>query len=216
MRVVFVGSVDPAIHAAKVLIDKGCEVILVEEDEKKIEQLRAILDCGLVLGDGSNPDVLLETNPKTVDFLFALTSSDQENILIGLLGRSLGFKSVVVSIHNVSYEKMCLELGLENTIIPSLTIGNFLIKFVEHEDVPDLKDYIKDEARLFKVIVNGKDPETLAGFNFPPTAKPICLYRSGKFYLISEQTHFKENDEIVILTERNEIPNLEKLFSREK
>ena len=58
--------------------------------------------------------------------LFALTDNDQANILASLVGRSLGFKRVVTKIQDAELEHICKELGLEDIIVPSRTIGRFL------------------------------------------------------------------------------------------
>lgn len=210
MRVVFTGAEDPTVKAAKELSEKGHEVILIEENEKKIHELRAELDCGIIQGDGTNPEVLQETNPKTVDFLISLTDSDQANIITGLVGKSQGFRNVIVSVRNPLYEKICVELGLENTIMPSRTISRSLIDFVEHEYSPELEDYIKKDARLYKFVIEKES--TLVELDLPENVKGICFYRDDHFYLIHDNTHFKAKDEIILLTSKGEISNLEKKF----
>jgi len=209
MRVVFVGAGDQSLQAIKTLSEHENELILIDEDEQKIEKLREKLDCGLMIGDGSDPEILKETNPKKVDFLFALSDSDQDNILTALVGKSLEIKTVVVSVRNPSYEKICLELGLENTIVPSRTIADFLIRFMEDQSSPDLKNYIKNEARLFKIVVGEKGARTVAELDLPSKAKAICYYRDGKFELTTEETKLKQDDENIILTHKKEISNLE-------
>lgn len=212
MRIVFTGGGNQTVQAVKLLSKKEHDIIVIEKDEKKIEQLRDQLDCSLLEGDGSNPEILQETNPQTVDFLFALTDSDPDNILTGLVGKSLGFKSVVVSVRNTLYEKVCVELGLENTIIPSRTIGNFLVDFIEFQDAPELKDYFKGEAHLFRFFIEEKSPKTVEKMALPSNSKVICFYREDKFHLISDDVNFQDQDEVIILTEKKEISNLEDKF----
>lgn len=212
MRIVFVGASDATLQATKQLLEKGYEVIMIEEDEKKVESLKEELDCGIIHGDGSNPEILQEANPKSSDLLFALTDSDQDNILIGLVGQSLKFKTIVVGIRNTSYEKIGLELGLENIIVPSRTIGNNLVNFVENEDAPDLKEYFKSDARLFKTVLEKECPDTVRAIGLPDNAQVICYYRDGTFKLVDDNTKLQEHDEIIILTKKKEIPELEKKF----
>ncbi|MCC5832754.1 MAG: TrkA family potassium uptake protein [Chlamydiales bacterium] len=131
MRLVFTGGGVTTVQAVKVLSEKGYEIIIIEQDKEKIEKLQDQVDCGLLEGDGADPETLEQTNPKDVDYLITFTDSDPDNILAGLVGKSMGFKNVIVTVRNVSYEKICRELGLEHTIVPSRSIANSLAAFIE-------------------------------------------------------------------------------------
>jgi trk system potassium uptake protein TrkA len=126
MRAVFIGAGALSVAAATLLRDKGEEVVIVEQDKERIDALSEGIDCGFLHGDGSKPAILREADPSGTDVLFALTGNDQANILASLVGRSLGFKRVVTKIEDPELEHICKELGLEDVIVPSRTIGRFL------------------------------------------------------------------------------------------
>lgn len=50
----------------------------------------------------------------------------RSTILASLVGRSLGFKRVVTKIEDIEFEHICKELGLEDVIVPSRTVGRLL------------------------------------------------------------------------------------------
>ena len=126
MRVVFIGASSLAVLTAKLMRERGDEVVIIEHDKDHIDALTEELDCGFLHGDGSKPAILREADPNGTDVLFALTDNDQANILASLVGRSLGFKRVVTKIQDAELEHVCKELGLEDIIVPSRTIGRFL------------------------------------------------------------------------------------------
>lgn len=95
---------------------------------ERIEDLSDRLDCSFLNGDGSTPAILREVGPEQTDVLFCLTDSDQANLISGLVGRSLGFRRVILSIQDSEFEGICRELGLvEDTILPSRTISRYLL-----------------------------------------------------------------------------------------
>jgi trk system potassium uptake protein TrkA len=104
MRTVFVGGGEVSIETAKALIKKGHEVVIIETDKPKIDELSAEIDCSFLQGDGSHPKVLREVNPPHTDFLFCPTNSDQVNRIASLVSRSLGFKRVVTCIDDPQFE----------------------------------------------------------------------------------------------------------------
>jgi trk system potassium uptake protein TrkA len=126
MRAVFIGAGSLAVVTAKLIRERGEEVVIIEQDKERIDSLAEHIDCGFLHGDGSKPAMLREADPEHTDVLFALTGNDQANILASLVGRSLGFKRVVTKIEDVELEHICKELGLEDVIVPSRTVGRFL------------------------------------------------------------------------------------------
>lgn len=209
MRTVFVGAAKLSIETAKALIKKGHQVIIVETNKEKIDELSEEMDCSFLQGDGSQPNILREVNPAECDFLFCLTNSDQANVIASLVGRSLGFKRIVTSIGDSQFEGICHELGLTDTIIPSRTIGRYLEEMVVGGENIELSTVIKDEARFFTLIAKEEEAVAAKDLELPREAKIICYYRDGKFHHADEETTFRKGDEIVILTHSKNMPALQ-------
>jgi trk system potassium uptake protein TrkA len=213
MRTVFIGAGEVSIETAKALVKKGHEVIIVETDIAKIDELSEDMDCSFLQGDGARPDILREVNPEQTDILFCLTDSDQANLIASLVGRSLGFKRVVTSIRNAQFEGICHELGLKDTIIPSRTISRYLEDMVDGTETVELSAVIKDEARFFTFTAGHEDAVPVKELKLPAEARVVCYYREGRFALADEKTTLREDDEVVVLTHSK---NLESLQERWK
>ena len=211
MRIVFVGAGELTVRTAELLIGRGHDLIIVEQDKKRIEELSETLDCGFLHGDGSNPEILREVSPKKIDALFCLTNNDQVNIIASLVGKTLGFKRTITMITNTAFENICRELGLEDTIIPSRTFSRYLADMVEGLDILELSTVIKYEARFFTFTIEKGGTRSVEDMNLPEEARAVCYYRGQDFYLVEDGTRFKESDEVVILTHSK---NLNKLRER--
>jgi trk system potassium uptake protein TrkA len=209
MRIVFIGTGKVSIETAKELINKGHEIVIIETDKDKIDELSEGMDCSFLHGDGSLPNILHEVNPGQTDILFCLTSSDQVNLIASLVGRSLGFERIVTSISDPQFESICHELGLKDTINPSRTISRFLVDIAGGGENVELLTVIKDEARFFTLIATEKDAVAAKDLKLPAEAKVICFYRDGKFSHADEETTFRPGDEVVILTHSKNMPALE-------
>lgn len=211
MRIVFVGAGTVSLMTARQLIERGHEVIIIESNREVIEKWSDSIDCSFLHGDASRPEVLREADPKTCGVLFSLTERDQINIIASLVGRSLGFQRVVVSISDVEYEPVCRELGLEDTIVPAQTISRYLTDMVSGVDVLELRTAIKEEARLYSFRATDDDVGPVEKLDLPKTARAVWYYREGQFALVDETTRFRTGDEVVIATHSE---NLERLRQR--
>lgn len=213
MRVVFVGAGELTIETALLLIERKEEVVIIEADSERIDQLKDELDCSFLCGDGSKPNVLEEAGPEQTDFLFCLTESDQDNIIAALVGRSLGYSYVVLRIHDEDFLQICQELELEHTITPSKTIGRHLADMVNGIDLMELSAAIKGQARCLTVKIGKEQRGTIEQLNLPQQARVICYYRDDIFTLAEPDSELKIDDEIVILTHEETLDEITTQFS---
>ena len=208
MRAVFIGASSLTVMTAKILLKRGHEVVVVESQKERIDELSKTLDCGFVHGDGTTPAIQRETDPEHSDFLFCLAGNDQTNIIASLVGRSLKFPRVVTKIVNPEFEHICLELGLEETIIPAGTMGRYLADKFSGRDLLELSGMIKDEARVFSFVARPEDEGPLDKIAISGQLRPICLYRDNAFILPEEDTKVKAEDEVVVITHQKFLAQL--------
>jgi trk/ktr system potassium uptake protein len=210
MRTVFIGAGEISVETAKALVQKGHEVVIIESDKVKVDDLSEEMDCSFLHGDGSRPDVLREVNPRQTDILFCLTNSDQANVIAGLVGRSLGFERVVTSVRDEQFESICHELGLKDTIVPSRTISRYLQDMVSGSKNVEFSTVLKEEARFFTFLADEGDGVTVNELKLPKEARVIMYYREGKFALADEESTLRAGDEVVVLTHSRNLGELEK------
>lgn len=210
MRAVFIGAGAIAVMAARTLVKRGHEVVIVERDKERIDVLAEELDCGYIHGDGSKPAILREADPAQTDFLFCLTDNDQSNILASLVGKSLGFKRMVTRIEDPEFEHICIGLGLEDTIVPARTIGRYLADMFAGHDLLELSAMIKDEARVFSFVVKEDDAGKISALDLPRDSRVICCYRDDTFILPEPEDEVDVDDEVVVITHSRNVPDLEK------
>ncbi len=214
MRAVFIGASSLSVMTARLLLKRSHEVVIIDADKDVVTSLPNELDCGILHGDGTKPALLREANPELTDVLFCLTGNDQTNIIASLVGRSLGFKRVVTKIVDSEFEHICTELGLEDTIIPSRTIGRYLADMFEGHDLLELSTMIRDDARIFSFIATKEQEGGLSELALPDLSRVICLYRDEKFIVPDEQTTIKSDDEVVIITHQKNLKELQEKLTK--
>ena len=215
MRTVFVGAGKVSVGTAKALIKKGHEVVIIETDKAKIDELSEEMDCSFLRGDGSQPNILREVNPGQTDLLYCLTDSDQVNVIASLVGRTLGFKRIVTGIADPQFEDICCELGLKDTIILSRTISRYLEDMVGGTENVELSTVLKDEARFFTFTAEEEDAVSVKELKLPAEAHAVCYYRDGRFALADEGAKLQKGDEVVVLTHSKNMAELQERWQQE-
>jgi len=199
MRIVFVGAGSAAVATARQLIGKGHEVVIIERDAARIQELSGELDCGFIHGDGTRPDILREADTGSIDVLLCLTAMDQENIISSLVGKVEKIPHVVTKIEDPQFEKVAIALGLENIVLPAQAMARQLVDIIESHETLEISPVIKGDARVFAFLVTAEQAGPLKKLDLPAAARAICMYREGKLAFVDKDTRLREGDEVVVL-----------------
>jgi len=213
MRSVFIGASELTLLTARFLLKAGYEVIIIERDKARIEELSSEVGSGFIHGDGSKPAILREADPASADFLFCLTDNDQNNILASLVGRSLGYRRVVTRIEDPSFEHICIELGLTDVIVPNFTIARYLTDMCAGQNPLELSALIKGDARIFSFVAREQDEVALDALELPADSRVMFCYRNDKFMLVDGDTVLQKGDEVVVIAHRKAVSALEKRWN---
>jgi len=212
VRIVIVGAGSLAVMAARLLLETRNEVIIIERDRERIEALAEELDCGYLQGDGSKPAILREANPGEDTLLLCLSNDDQDNIIAGLVGKSLGFRRVVVKIEDPEYEHICLELDLKDTIVPDRAIARLLVDLADDRDPLELSSVMKAGVRFYQFVARAEHEGPLERLQLPKDTRAVIVYRDGGYLPADADLELRRDDEVVLVTRREHIDELRQLF----
>jgi trk system potassium uptake protein TrkA len=94
MRVMIAGGGEFGERLAEELSKEKNEVILIERDEARAEQLGEKLSSIVLFGDATDKGLLKHANIEKCDAVFAVTSDDKINSAVCELAKSFGVKKV--------------------------------------------------------------------------------------------------------------------------
>lgn len=117
--VMIAGGGEIAHYLTEMLRRSGIAVKIIERDPAICEELCARWpDVTVVCGDASDQDLLLEENVGEAGAFVALTSIDEENILLSLFAKSAGHGKVITKINRIDFASVISHLDLDSTIYP--------------------------------------------------------------------------------------------------
>lgn len=199
MRVVIVGASNLAAATAESLTRRGHEVVIVERDRARIDELGERLDAAFVAGDGIRPSILKETSPEECEALLALTSGDQDNILAALVGRSVGFQRVLPKVSDPELENVAIEVGLTELLVPDRAMAQAIADRVEGGAGTGAEQMIPAGFRLFTFIATMEDAEREVLKDLPRGVKPLAIFRGDGFVLPSETDQVHAGDRVLLI-----------------
>lgn len=214
MRAVILGASTVGLLTARRLLEDGHEVVIIERDQDWIDSVSEDLDCGFLQGDGSRPAVLQEVGPESTDILFAVSDSDQDNIIGSLVARSLGIDRVVTGIKDPDFEGVCRELGLEDTIVPDRELARALSEMAAGIDRAPLTGALEKGLRFYTVVIKEEQCGPIAGLELPEQHRVIAVTRDGSSRLADADTEVQEKDRILLVVHEDDVETLKKRFEQ--
>ena len=95
---------------AKLLIDNGEDITLIESNEALSGELASELDALVICGNGTNSKLLEESNIEDADYFIATTGNDEANLLSCILVRKYNVPNIIVRVSNPDHEEAFKKL----------------------------------------------------------------------------------------------------------
>ena len=136
MRVLVVGGGRIGSYLAEDLESRGHQVVIVEKDDHRSRELTHRFEkkkIKVVTGDGDDPNVLREAGVREVDVIAAATGHDEDNLVVGLLGkREFGIKKIVGRVNNPKNSWLYSEpMGFDAAVQPAEIIVSLIEETIE-------------------------------------------------------------------------------------
>lgn len=219
--VFIVGGGKIAYYLAKELENAGVDVKIVENDKERAEELAESLPkATVILGDGTDQELLDEENMKNSDACVVLTGVDEENVIVSLYAKEKGVKKVISKVDRASIINMVEMLGLDTVVSPKDIIANHIISFVRAHQADTgngintlYKLYDKVEALEFTVAESfPRQGEKLRDLNLKKNVLIGGIVRGSEFILPSGETKLFSGDRVIVVTAVKQISDLTQIL----
>lgn len=209
-NVMIVGGSRIAFYLARELDKIGISVKILEKQEQKSQTLSETLPhAEIVLGDGSDTDVLIDEGAIDTDAVIILTGSDEENVMISLFANANKAKKVIVKINRFSYYSILETSGIESIVSPRLLTSNHIIRYVRSKQ----NSHGSAVLNLYKIVNDKAEAlEFLATENFEELSKPLkeisfkkniliaCILRGEDIITPDGNATIEKNDKVILVT----------------
>jgi len=195
------------------LIPKGHDVILVEKDPERARAIADSYDCAVIQGEPTRPDILEKAKLGEADAVIADTDHDQDNILIGMIARTMGVKEIYIRTDDMQFLTIARKLGFHHVVNPARTAATIIYDALRGIDTIELSTLLRGDVRIFSVIAGSKQAKrALRDISLPDRTMCMGLYRSNVFHLANENPVVQEGDELLFVAVGDTGDELEAIF----
>ena len=164
--VMLLGGGRISLYLGAYLMGAGIRVKIMERDEQHCETIKEILPkAEVLLGDGTDPKVLVEEGIRSADAFVALTGSDQNNIITSMFAQREGVGKVIVKVNEDAFRIMAGSQKLDSFVLPKNAAAEIVVSYVramQHSintvGIESLHDIAYGKAEVLEFSINGDAP----------------------------------------------------------
>jgi len=163
LRIVIVGAGKLGYSIAELLANEEFDVVLVDQDETRLEAAKNTLDVLTVAANGASPITMDDPDIRAADILIAVTAGDEVNMVACILAKKHGITHTVARIRDMQFLSEAKEYLKQNFDIdlmlnPELITAREVYRILMTPAALDVEDFASGKVRLFETKVTRHSP----------------------------------------------------------
>ena len=130
-RVMISGGSSTAQYLAKMLLEMGMYVKIIEINEERCKELsEALPDAVIINGDVSNQELLYEENIEGFDSFISLNNIDEENIVHSMFAKGIEVPNVITKVNHIKLDGVIEKADIDTIVTPHKIASNQIVRYV--------------------------------------------------------------------------------------
>jgi trk system potassium uptake protein len=218
MFVIIVGGGNTGSYLAKLLLDGGHSVKVIEERPGVLEKMRGEIPLdSIIAGDGSSPQILESAGLLKANVLAAVTGSDETNLVITTLARfEFNVPRVIARVNNPKNAWLFTsEMGVDVALNQADILARLVAEEMSLGDMMTLLKLRKGEYSLVEEKVHPLSPaatKNLRDLELPSECVITAIIRKNQMLIPHGDTVLQPADEVLALVHGSQLKQLATLL----
>lgn len=199
-------------YIARLLDRSNIHIKLIDSSPSVCETLCSVLKrTKVIIGDATDLDLLVEEEIGKSDVVIATTDSDEKNLLVSLLAKSLGARKAIVKVDRGMYVKLFEKVGVDVALSPRRITYNEVMKHLHLMNVHTIAEIGKGEAAVLEIEVREKlSGKMIRELKMPKGAIIGAILRGDDCLIPKGDTKIYTGDKLLVITTWGEMDRVEK------
>lgn len=221
--VMIIGGSRIAFYLANLLDSQGKNVVLVEKDMQKCEDMSDKLSgVTIICGDANEYDFLKEEGIERMDAVVTLTNFDELNILVSMFASSVDVPKNITKINNANLSKILDKYTSDSVVnvtdIALDTITHYIRakKHVSSGEMKTLYKLVGGKVEAAEFIVDERTKnlgKTLNEIIFKHNVLIASIGRKGKLVIPRGDDTIEKGDRIIVVSKERKIEKINDIFA---
>jgi trk system potassium uptake protein TrkA len=218
MRTIIVGGGQVGSYVARILIDAGRDVRVVEYREKPLRALKTELPPEVVInGDGADPKVLEQAGINDADVVAAVTGADEINLVCSTIAKfEFGVDKVIARINNPKNTWLFTEeMGVDVRVSQAYLIANVITDQIDFSNLTTLMRLNRGNNAIVQITVGDgaqADGIKLKDLTLPEGTIVINVRRGEANLVPGAETVITKGDSVLVYTKTTNEEEINSIF----
>ncbi|AEH36496.1 TrkA-N domain protein [Halopiger xanaduensis SH-6] len=207
MYIVIIGAGSIGSNLIDLAVDDGNDVVVIESDEERANEVSAEYDCLVLNADATNHGTLQDAEIDRADAVISTTDVDAVNIMVMLLAQEHDVPNLVSVVHDPDNLPVFEKIGVTLIENPQRLIADYLYHSVRYPNVSDFVE-LDDRTELVELTVtedapmNGQVLSTAQEKGrLPEGCLVVALERDGEVQAPKGGTTIRAGDTVTVFTD---------------
>jgi trk system potassium uptake protein TrkA len=204
MYILIGGGGQVGYYLARELLRQNHEVLLLDKDPRRVEQLSAELGAAVARGDACEARTLEQVGCERADLVIAVTGDDEDNLVICQVAKErFGREKTIARVNNPANEELFQKLGIYITVSPTTNILHLIEVQVPHHKLVPLITLSRVGLGLVEVTIPADSPavnKTIRALELPSSVNLALIVRGDTNITPRGDTLILSEDRIFALT----------------
>lgn len=209
-------------YLAKMLMDAGISVKIIEKDAERCSYLAENLEDATVLcGDGTDTQTLLEAGLLQTESFIPLTGMDEENILLTLYAKKTANTKVITKIDRMNFHDVLTDLDMDSVVYPRYMTTEAIIAYARAKqnslgsNIETLYHVFDDRAEAIEFRVHECEFAGVPLMKLPLKKDLLvaCISRDGKIIIPSGHDCILNGDSVIIVTKHTGFDEIDDILA---
>lgn len=193
------------------------DITVIDRHQEIVEDIVNEFDVMGYTGNGASLNALTEANCANSDLLIACTSDDELNILSCIVAKKIGIKQTIARVRNPEYTSqvstMSQELNISFTVNPELDAASEISRILRFPSAIKMETFANNKVDLAEIKIEPSSHlvnKSLKDIRekYPFSVLVCAVKRDDKVYIPKGNFVLRENDNIYLMADSNEIVNI--------
>jgi len=218
--VIVVGGGRVGYYLARMLLNKGNEVTLIEANPDIYARVSNQLDCPVIRGDGSTIEILDRAGANRCNVFVAVTQHDHHNLIACQMAKfHFGIPKTIARVKNPKNEFVMQKLGVDVTVSSTAIIAEMIESVLPTTRIRTLLNIRTGDLEILEFSLDANSPvvgKQLRDIVFPHNASIVTVLRDGQALVPRGDTSFQHKDTVLALAHTAAEPELRQLLLGEE
>ena len=203
MFVLVVGGGKVGYYLTKELIESGHEVVLMEKDRVRADQIADEIGSVVIPHDGCEGKYLAEAGCNRADIVAAVTGDDEDNLVICQMAKHhFDVPRTIARVNNPKNESLFKHLGVDELISPTRMILGSIEQDIPVHELLHLAALGEGELELIEAHLQVGSPaigKSSSELEIPDGCSLFAVIRNGVATPLRPDTVLEEGDKVIAL-----------------